>query len=131
LLTLEPRRAEFLSEALATIATRWAELWRPLTLRLELDRVGFHDLRHYYAAALIRHGASVKTVQDRLGHKSAVTTLDTYGPRMLVGARQLTVLLELPTGLPPDSRVVRPGEGFRVQVLHRPRRAAPKVEPGS
>jgi integrase len=58
---------------------RWAELWRPLTGRLELDEAGFHDLRHYYAALLIRRGASVKTVQDRLGHKSAVTTLDTYG----------------------------------------------------
>jgi integrase len=38
-----------------------------------------HDLRHYYASLLIRHGASVKVVQSRLGHASAKTTLDTYG----------------------------------------------------
>jgi integrase len=38
-----------------------------------------HDLRHYYASLLIRHGASVKVVQCRLGHASAKTTLDTYG----------------------------------------------------
>jgi integrase len=38
-----------------------------------------HDLRHWYASALIRSGESVKTVQARLGHKSAVVTLDTYG----------------------------------------------------
>lgn len=38
----------------------------------------FHDLRHYYASLLIRHGESVKVVQKRLGHKSAVETLDTY-----------------------------------------------------
>jgi hypothetical protein len=38
-----------------------------------------HDLRHFYASLLIRHGASVKTVQARLGHKSATETLDTYG----------------------------------------------------
>ena len=38
----------------------------------------FHDLRHYYASLLIRHGESVKVVQRRLGHKSAVETLDTY-----------------------------------------------------
>jgi integrase len=28
---------------------------------------------------LIRFGESVKTVQNRLGHKSATETLDTYG----------------------------------------------------
>ncbi len=36
-------------------------------------------LRHYYASLLIRYGESVKTVQGRLGHKSATETLDTYG----------------------------------------------------
>ena len=30
-----------------------------------------HDLRHFYASALIRQGADVKLVQARLGHKSA------------------------------------------------------------
>ncbi|MFE5340716.1 tyrosine-type recombinase/integrase [Isoptericola sp. NPDC056578] len=38
----------------------------------------FHELRHYYASLLIRHGESVKVVQTRLGHKSAQETLDTY-----------------------------------------------------
>lgn len=42
------------------------------------DGTGFHALRHYYASLLIRHGESVKTVQARLGHASAVETLDTY-----------------------------------------------------
>lgn len=37
-----------------------------------------HDLRHYYASLLIRHGESVKVVQERLGHASAKETLDTY-----------------------------------------------------
>lgn len=37
-----------------------------------------HSLRHYYASLLIRHGESVKVVQDRLGHASATETLDTY-----------------------------------------------------
>ena len=41
-------------------------------------RSGLHSLRHYYASLLIRHGESVKTVQARLGHASAVETLDTY-----------------------------------------------------
>jgi integrase len=37
-----------------------------------------HDLRHYYASLLIRHGESVKVVQSRLGHATAAETLDTY-----------------------------------------------------
>ncbi|SNQ48824.1 conserved hypothetical protein [Frankia canadensis] len=41
--------------------------------------VDFHELRHYYASLLIFAGESVKVVQARLGHKSAVETLDTYG----------------------------------------------------
>lgn len=44
----------------------------------DLDGVTFHALRHHYASLLIRHGESVKTVQARLGHKSAQETLDTY-----------------------------------------------------
>lgn len=38
----------------------------------------FHDLRHYFASLLIADGADVKTVQARLRHGSAKTTLDTY-----------------------------------------------------
>lgn len=38
----------------------------------------YHDLRHYLASLLIAHGADVKTVQARLWHGSATTTLNTY-----------------------------------------------------
>lgn len=38
----------------------------------------FHDLRHYFASLLIASGTDVKTVQARLRHASARTTLDTY-----------------------------------------------------
>src|SRR5579859_6035946 len=41
------------------------------------DDITLYDLRHFYASLLIRNGASVKTVQARLGHKSALETLDT------------------------------------------------------
>ena len=43
-----------------------------------LDGLRFHDLRHFYASLLIRHGESVMVVQARLGHASASETLDTY-----------------------------------------------------
>lgn len=54
------------------------------TFRTAVGRAGappltrLHDLRHYYASLLIRHGESVKVVQARLGHASASETLDTY-----------------------------------------------------
>ncbi|WP_251012455.1 tyrosine-type recombinase/integrase [Rhodococcus erythropolis] len=43
------------------------------------DEFTFHDLRHYLASLLIASGADIKTVQARLRHASAKTTLDTYG----------------------------------------------------
>jgi integrase len=38
----------------------------------------FHDLRHYLASLLIASGADIKTVQARMRHASARTTLHTY-----------------------------------------------------
>jgi integrase len=43
------------------------------------DGFRFHDLRHYFASLLIASGLDVKTVQARMRHASAKTTLDTYG----------------------------------------------------
>jgi integrase len=40
----------------------------------------YHDLRHHFASLLIiASGGDVKTVQARLRHASAKTTLDTHG----------------------------------------------------
>jgi integrase len=43
------------------------------------EEFSFHDLRHYFASVLIASGADIKTVQARMRHASARTTLDTYG----------------------------------------------------
>jgi integrase len=43
------------------------------------DGFSFHDLRHYLASLLIASGADIKTVQARMRHATARTTLDTYG----------------------------------------------------
>jgi integrase len=43
------------------------------------EEFSFHDLRHYLASLLIASGADIKTVQARMRHASARTTLDTYG----------------------------------------------------
>ncbi len=58
----------------------WSDTWRAAAGPLGIDSGdGFHLLRHFYASALIASGASVKEVQERLGHTSAVMTLDIYG----------------------------------------------------
>jgi integrase len=56
----------------------WAATWARAGKTVKLD-VDTHALRHFYASALIAGGASVKVVQMRLGHGSAVVTLNTYG----------------------------------------------------
>ncbi len=61
--------------------SRFGALWRSAALEAGLNAAtgtGMHSLRHFYASLLIRHGESVKVVQDRLGHASAAETLDTY-----------------------------------------------------
>jgi integrase len=58
----------------------WSEAWRAVAAPLGIESGdGYHLLRHFYASALIASGASVKEVQERLGHSSAVMTLDIYG----------------------------------------------------
>jgi integrase len=61
----------------------WAVERATRTAREKVDGLpaGFrdHDLRHHFASLLIASGADVKTVQARLHHASAKTTLDTYG----------------------------------------------------
>ena len=57
-----------------------AATWRAAATRAGLpETTGWHALRHFYASALISAGESVKVVQARLGHKSALETLDVYG----------------------------------------------------
>jgi integrase len=53
-------------------------VWRPARRRAGLHTVGMHELRHFYASALIAAGQSVKVVSARLGHTNAAMTLNTY-----------------------------------------------------
>jgi integrase len=80
--TAKRRPAAFIfttSAGLPIRRTRFSDVWRTAAKAAALPAgASFHDLRHYYASLLIQHGESVKVVQKRLGHKSAVETLDTY-----------------------------------------------------
>ncbi len=55
----------------------WKRLWKVAATSAGVEGTT-HDLRHFYASALIAGGASVKQVQTVLGHASAVITLRTY-----------------------------------------------------
>ena len=55
-------------------------VWVSALDKAELPRtVRIHDLRHTCASLLISKGASIKAVQNHLGHASAAMTLDVYG----------------------------------------------------
>jgi len=58
----------------------------PVIAREKLDiDFCFHKLRHTHATMLIEGGASIKAVQERLGHTTIKTTMDIYAhvtPRM-------------------------------------------------
>jgi integrase len=58
----------------------FSDMWRAAAEPLGIAKGdGFHLLRHFYASLLIESGQSVKSIQERLGHQSAVITLDVYG----------------------------------------------------
>lgn len=72
--------ADFLFGGLSPTRHGLTRAWHAATDGLVMaERSGWHALRHFYASALIAGGESIKTVQDRMGHKSAQETLDTYG----------------------------------------------------
>jgi integrase len=58
----------------------FGKTWRSAVESAGLEKgLRLHDLRHAYASALIAAGESVKVVQSRMGHASAMVTLDVYG----------------------------------------------------
>jgi integrase len=78
-----------------------AKVWRPAALKAGAEGVVFHELRHYYAALLIRHGESVKVVQARLGHATASETLDTYSHLWPDSEDQTRAAVDLAFAAPP------------------------------
>jgi integrase len=55
-------------------------VWKPALRRAGIPTsYGMHALRHTYASSLIAAGLHPKVIQARLGHKSIVETMDTYG----------------------------------------------------
>lgn len=54
-------------------------MWQPLLAYAGItDRVRLHDLRGSYADIALEHGASIKFIQNQLGHANAETTMNIY-----------------------------------------------------
>jgi integrase len=56
-----------------------ARVYRPAVVRAGFTPLRFHDLRHTYAALMVRAGAHPKLLQSQMGHASIRITLDLYG----------------------------------------------------
>jgi integrase len=52
--------------------------FRPLLIAASLPTIRVYDLRHTHATLMLSAGVPVKVVSERLGHASAVMTLNTY-----------------------------------------------------
>ncbi|MGW5333624.1 tyrosine-type recombinase/integrase [Streptomyces bauhiniae] len=79
---MEVRANEALDKAYGEAYAAWVQRGRPKGQEPARVRVpegtSMHDLRHFYASALIKNRESVKTVQRRLGHSKPSITLDIY-----------------------------------------------------
>ena len=79
---IKKRANEALRKAYAEAYAAWVQRGRPQGQEPALvqvpDDATMHDLRHFYASALIKNRESVKTVQRRLGHSKPSITLDIY-----------------------------------------------------
>ena len=70
--------------------TMW---WIGVREEAGFPRLRFHDLRHTQATLLIGNGVDIKTVQGRLGHSKAATTLDIYAGALPENDRKAAELL--------------------------------------
>ena len=88
--------------------------WAAARKAAGLPEATCHDLRHFYASALIRAGLSVKVVSARLGHANAAMTLNVYThlwPDDEDRSRQAVDDALSVAKINPDVPVVRPVKG--------------------
>jgi integrase len=62
-----------------------------------LEWVTFHNLRHYRGTSWLQHGADIRSVQEKLGHRDIKTTMryahfvETHGDRAIREAQEREV----------------------------------------
>lgn len=83
-------------------AGNFSEWWATFRAANGFPGLRFHDLRHTQATLLIGNGVDIKTVQNRLGHSRAATTLDIYACALPENDRKAAMLfgslMEEPVG---------------------------------
>ena len=52
--------------------------FRRAVTKLDVPRIGLHDLRHTHASILLQQGINAKVVSERLGHSSVAFTMTVY-----------------------------------------------------
>lgn len=55
-----------------------SQFWSRIVNKYELKKIAFHDLRHSSATYLLSLGFSMKSIQERLGHKDIGTSMNLY-----------------------------------------------------
>ena len=63
-------------------------------LKLLIQPINFHCLRHTFATRCIENGANYKTVSELLGHSSINTTLNLYVPPPISEKRKFVELIQ-------------------------------------
>jgi len=82
----------------------FGKTWRAAVDDAGLEKgLRLHDLRHAYASALIAAGESVKVIQSRMGHASAMVTLDVYGHMVPDSDDRTRAAVDAYLGSPADS----------------------------
>lgn len=72
----------------------------------------FHNLRHTHASLLIENHASIKDVQERLGHDKAQTTLDLYVNNSVRVSRTTSDIFEKTSAI--DTSTLRDPDLYRI-----------------
>ena len=59
--------------------TRLREYLQEACERADVERIRWHDLRHYYASVLLKvYGGDFNRIKTYMGHASIKTTIDIY-----------------------------------------------------
>lgn len=76
---VQPNDFVFFNDSLGPLPEHaYRSRWKTILHMADLPYRNFHSIRHTHASNLIMQGFDVKFIQHRLGHSSAMVTLDTY-----------------------------------------------------
>ena len=89
----------------------WSHANQEIKARLGID-FSFHDFRHTHATILLESGASIKDIQERLGHDKAQTTLDMYVENSPKMSKETAELFERTSAI--DTATLRNPDIYRI-----------------